>query len=259
MNDYRDFAIDLAKEAGAIIRQNFTLGMKKEWKEDHTPITATDKAVNDLALSSIQHAFPDHDIIAEEGSPKLQGKDFVWVCDPVDGTSPFSHGIPLMTFSLGLVYQGESLLGVVYDPMLDRLFVGEKGRGVLLNGKPISVSTRGIARETVEFTWGSLNPLNITPTINALYHAKARITINASTAYGSMLVACGEFVGEIYTYDKPWDGAAVKVIVEEAGGKVTSLEGKEQRYDRPINGFIASNGVVHDELVALIAQSLKNP
>jgi fructose-1,6-bisphosphatase/inositol monophosphatase family enzyme len=131
-----DFAEKLAREAGALMRQNFTLGMKKEWKSDMTPLTATDLAVNALALRRIEDAYPADAIISEEGSIK-KDSEYAWVCDPVDGTMPFSHGLPTFVFSLALTRQGESVAAVVYDPICDRLVRAEKGEGVFMNGRPL--------------------------------------------------------------------------------------------------------------------------
>jgi len=245
-----DFAVSMAREAGALMKKNFSLGMKKEWKEDKTPLTATDSALNALVLNAVQEKYPTHSFLGEEGSRLLES-EYTWVCDPIDGTIPFSFGWPTFVFSLALTKNGESILGVVYDPMCDRLLHAEKGKGAFLNGSRISVSAEAeIGRTTFIETGG----YSVLPDLQALLakNTTCRIFTIFSCVYASMLVAAGEIAGQIYKYDKPWDGAAVKIIVEEAGGKVTDLEGKEQRYDKKINGFIATNGLVHQKLVDLI-------
>src|SRR3989344_1795821 len=133
-----EFAKGIAREAGALMRQNFTLGMKKEWKDDDTPLTKTDLAINQLVLEAVQKKYPEHSYIGEEGN-NIKESEYTWVCDPVDGTIPFSHGYPTFAFSLALTKNGESILGVIYDPIMDRLVHAEKGRGAFLNGKRIAV------------------------------------------------------------------------------------------------------------------------
>jgi len=241
-----DFAISMAREAGALMKQNFSLGMKKEWKDDHTPLTATDTKINALVLEAVQSTYPSHSFVGEEGSNVIES-EYTWVCDPVDGTVPFSHGWPTFVFSLALTQNGESILGVIYDPICDRLLHAEKGGGAFLNGTKIHVSQDAQLGKTTFVGFSKLPHLQ-----EVLMADGCRVPTFFSCVYAGMLIATGELVGQIYKYDKPWDGAAVKVLVEEAGGKVTDLEGKEQRYDKEINGFVASNGLVHQRLIDLI-------
>jgi myo-inositol-1(or 4)-monophosphatase len=255
MSPYHPFLTSLALKAGDIIRANFTLGMEKEWKSDYSPLTVTDTTINAMVIEAVQKEFPEHALLGEEASD-MRESDYVWVCDPIDGTLPFSHGYPTFMFSLALTHRGESIAGVMYDPIMDRMFYAEKGKGATLNGKPIHVSTAAnFTNQMLNFDsnrmdgrWANLR--------TGIRDAHGRLTTLWSATYGSSLVACGEFVAEIYSSDKPWDGAAVKVIVEEAGGKVTDLDGNDQRYDKPLNGFIASNGVLHGELVGMIKEGL---
>ncbi len=250
MQNYKDFAIGLAQKAGKIMLANFTLGMKKEWKDDNSPLTVTDTQINRFVIESVNQTFPDHGILGEEGS-KNQDREYLWVCDPIDGTMPFSSGYPVFVFSLALVINGKSILGVIYDPFLNRMYVGEKEKGAFLNNEKIHVSQqKQLGRKmliNVE------TDLKLSRARDLMTKKGCIISRICSVSYASILVASGEFIASIFEYSKPWDGAAAKIIVEEAGGKFTDLEGKEQRYDRTINGFIASNGFVHDELVAICA------
>lgn len=244
-----EFAEGLAREAGKIMRENFSLsstGMKKEWKSDNTPLTVTDTAINKLVIEAISKAYPSHSVIGEEAS-NLKESEYTWVCDPVDGTIPFSHGFPTFAFSLALTKNGESILGVMYDPIMDRMISAEKGKGAHLNGQKISVSSE---KEITKQSFVELNTDDRMTSLRAYLHEKeCYVPTIYSCVYASMLVATGEFVAAIYPYDKPWDAAAVKIVVEEAGGKVTDLKGAEQRYDGKVNGFVASNAHVHDELL----------
>ena len=223
--------------------------MKKEWKEDNSPITATDIEINALVLNAVRNKYPTYSFIGEEGSHLIES-EYTWVCDPVDGTAPFSHGIPTFVFSLALTKNGESIMGVIYDPMCDRLLHAEKGRGAFLNGKRISVSKDTQIDTTKFIEAGGYSKL---PDLQrALAAEGCRVMTFYSHVYAGMLVATGELVAAIYKGDKPWDAAAVKIIVEEAGGRVTGLFGEEQRYDTSINGLIVSNSILHQKFVDVI-------
>lgn len=253
MKTYKNFAIDIATKAGKIMLANFSLGMKKNWKEDNTPLTATDIAINKLVINEVAANFPDHSLLGEEES-NMQNSEYVWVCDPVDGTIPFSHGYPAFMFSLALTRMGESILGVMYDPILNRMFYAEKGKGAFLNSNKIKVSPAdGFKNAMINLD----TDFRLIDLRNKLVERDAYATTFYGATYGASLVACGEFVAEVYEYSKPWDGAAVKVIIEEAGGKVTDILGNDQRYDKRINGFVATNGLIHNELIRLIRASLK--
>lgn len=257
---YKNFAVALAKEAGEMMRADFSLGMSKEWKEDNTPVTKTDLDINALALKRIKEAYPSHSVIAEEGSDFRESDELVWVCDPVDGTIPFSHGVPTTVFSLALVYQGKSILGVVYDPFSDRLFAAEKGKGASLNGKKISVSRHDTFENAIiGINWSHRSPVDLLALFGALKQKKSRGINVGSIIYMGALVAAGEFAAIIYPNKKVHDSASLKILVEEAGGRVTDLWGIDQRYDRPTNGIVASNGVMHEKILALIRETVKRP
>lgn len=252
MNGFKNVGEELALRAGELIKSNFTIGMKKEWKADNSPLTLTDKAINRLVIETIKKQFPEHGILGEEESD-VNGNEFIWVCDPIDGTIPFSHGIPTSTFSLALTHKGDVKLGIVYDPYMDRMFVAEKGEGAFLNGKKIAVSEAVDFKNTVVSVgvWPEAF-YNLQEVKMAVQKEGARSVSLACFTYGGMLVACGELVAASYASRNPWDVAAIKVIVEEAGGVCTDLEGNDQRYDRPVKGFIATNGKVHKKLLSFI-------
>ncbi len=249
--DYKIFCTTLAKQAGAVIKNNFRGGMKKNWKRNDTPVTKTDIAINKLVIKSVKKYFPSHGVLGEEESYSVKGREYLWVCDPVDGTIPFSHGVPTCVFSLALVKNGVPLVGVIYDPFMDRLFYAEKGKGARLNGKKIRVSKRGMDKAVLNWETGRLMlPLQLKFT-NCM-----PIRLN-SFIYGGMLVASGELVASLYTWHYAHDGASLKVIVEEAGGMATDLKGKDQAYNGKIFGMLVSNGVVHKQLLEIIRRNPK--
>ncbi len=256
MKDYRDFAVDLAKQAGAIMRRNFALGMKREWKGDDTPLTATDTAVNDLVLEAIHKQFPEHGVLSEEGSTVTGKEEYIWVCDSVDGTIPFSHGVPVCTFLIALVRNGVSVLGVAYDPFMDRLYVAERGAGATVNGEPLHVSkTTSLNNALLAVEGRNLyTKTNMIAVLEQLEKQGALIMRPFSFGYQSTLVAAGQMVAVIFPPGSgfAWDVAAVSVIVEEAGGRFSDLYGEQPRYDRDMRGFVVSNGQVHDQLLAVL-------
>ena len=247
------------KKAGyfsAFSEANFMLGMKKEWKEDMSPITETDLRINQLVIDSVHNAFPVHSILAEEGSSLIDGSEYTWVCDPLDGTIPFSHGLGISVFSLALVQSGKSILGVVYDPFFDRLYFAQKNKGAFLNEKRIKISSQKFFdKGCVEFSIPYPRIAEFPSFYNNLRDTGAKVMDIRTTVHAGALVASGEFLATLYLFTHAHDVAALKILVEEAGGKVTDIDGNEQRYDRPINGAIISNGHVHDQLVRLIKDS----
>lgn len=253
--EYKKFAVGLAMEAGEIMRKNFVFGMKKKWKiKDNTPVTATDLKINKLLLDRVKKIFPEHNVLAEEESDMSRKSEYVWVCDPVDGTIPFSHGIPLSTFSLALVKNGESILGVIYDPFSNRLFYAEKGKGAFLNNKRIQVSKKkdfkGVAANCEFFEKAIFDASKLSVYLEL--EKGIKMMKMCSYVYSAALVAAGEFVFSIYPWNYAHDGATAKIIVEEAGGKATNFFGKDQKYDRDIKGQIVSNGLLHNDILKLV-------
>ena len=247
------FAIDLAKEAGSIMTQSFGIDMKKEIKSDGTVVTDADIRINSLMVRAIQKNYPGHNILAEEYSPKAIASDYTWVCDPIDGTISFSHGIPTAVFSIALVRKGRPIIGVVHDPFQERTFLGIAGNGSVVNNKKLSVSKNAeLEGATIGFVAWKDAQRKIVSDYDKLIDKRARVLMLGSITYMGALVAAGELEGCIHPARMPFDTAAVKVIIGEAGGKVTSLSGKPQRYDGPIEGAIMSNGLIHSKLIDIV-------
>jgi fructose-1,6-bisphosphatase/inositol monophosphatase family enzyme len=246
---YKNFAISLAKQAGKIMRANFQRGMERDWKKDGSPVTETDLKINKLVIAQVKKNFPGHGVLGEEESYHGTGKEYLWVCDPVDGTVPFSHGIPTFVFSLALVKDGRPVLGVIYDALLDRLYFAEAGKGAFMNGRKIKVNKSGLKSAVAFWDVKSVGHLHVKyPEI---------FWLNLySICYEGIMVASGYAVAAFYDYHFAHDIAAIKVIVEEAGGKVTDKFGREQRYDNKINGALITNGTVHDDLLKMVKKHI---
>lgn len=249
MENCKEIALSLADKAGHIMRQNFKLGMHKNWKEDNSPVTETDIAINNLVISEIRKNFPSHGILGEELS-YFNGEKYVWICDPVDGTNPFSRGYPTFTFSLALTEQGVPILGLLYDAMLDRILVAESRKGAFLNEKRVTVSgAESLSRAVIAL---ECNNPKLDKVRQYLWEHGCLMTTFACVTYSSLLVAIGEFSAVVWEGKTPWDGAAVQVIIEEAGGVCTSTKGLRQRYDGEINGIVAGNKSIHSQLIKLL-------
>ena len=183
------------------------------------------------------------------------GANYKWVCDPVDGTAMYARHIPVAVFSLALVIDGKPHIGVVYDPFTDSLYTAIKDKGSFKNGVKLQVNDFALEdmRSVSNFDAWPEAPHNLIEAIKELGKKTYFVSIG-SVIRACMCVANGEFNVSIFpgTKHKNCDIAAVKVIVEEAGGKVTDIFGNEQRYDRDINGAVISNGKIHDEVINVL-------
>lgn len=259
MNDHQkhlEIAKRLAKEAGEIMLGYFnTAASDPTIKSDKTIVTKADTEINARVIEVLAQETSGYSIWGEEESAIIDGAKYTWVCDPVDGTMPFSKAMPISTFSLALVNEsGESVVGVVYDPFQDRLFEAIKGGGAYLNGNKISVSTKAEldgAYIDEELWINQEEEITFDDPKDVLNKAGAKLTTLCSAIIMGCFVAKGDYEAMLFGQGKPEDIAALAVIVTEAGGKVTDLFGDEQRYDTNIKGAIVSNGLLHDQLCAV--------
>jgi myo-inositol-1(or 4)-monophosphatase len=247
------FAVELAREAGEIMKNSVRKELKIEVKEDKTIVTDVDKRINSMVIEAIQKEYPKHNILAEEYSPRSKNSEYTWVCDPVDGTMVFSKGIPMSVFSIALVENSISSIGVIYDPFHDKMFTGVYDNGARLNNDKISVSTEYSLQGAVigMAAWKSAQR-DIRRSYSAFIDRGASVLMLGSIAQMGALVASGELSASLHPARMPYDTAAAKVIVTEAGGRVTSLSGTSQSYDGPIEGAILSNRLLHDKLVEIV-------
>lgn len=259
MKEYLDFAIEIANEAKEIMNKYFNQDDISSYKNDKTIVTIADKEINDYLIKRVKETYPEHSVDGEED--KFGMSKMVWVCDPIDGTAMYARHIPVSVFSLALAIDGEPVVGVVYDPNMDYLYTAVKGEGAKLNGKEIHVSDIVLddMRSVSNFDMWPKAEYNLFDIFKEL-GKKTYFVGLGSVIHAAMCVASGEFNLAIFpgTKHKNVDIAAAKVIVSEAGGKVTDLFGNEQRYDEDINGAIISNGIVHQEAVDTIKKYLNN-
>ena len=147
MKDFKEFAIEIAREAGIFLKDKLNSAHTINYKGEINLVTEVDKISEEMITSTITTLFPDHDILAEEFTDIYRGSDFRWIIDPLDGTTNYAHGYPYFCVSIALERLDTIIVGVIYDPMLDEVFVAEKGKGAFLNDREIHVSnTRGIIK-----------------------------------------------------------------------------------------------------------------
>ena len=256
---YLEFAKEIASEAGKIMRKYF---MKKDiscYKGDKTIVTIADKEINSYLIEKVKETFSNHCVDGEE---EIFGKsNYVWVCDPIDGTAMYARGIPVSIFSLALVIDGVPIIGVIYDPFTENMYTAIKGKGAFQNNKKIHVNDYNLEdmKTMCHCDLGSKSGYKMTQIVQELMQ-KTYVSDVGSIARACSCVASGDFTMAVFAgkEHKNCDIAAAKIIVEEAGGKVTNLFGMEQRYDTSIKGAIISNGKVHEEVSAIINKYLED-
>lgn len=252
--EYLNFAKGIAIKAGEIMLKYFKQDNDSSYKLNKTIVTIADKEINEYLIQEVKKQYPTHSVDGEE-EIYGQGKEYVWVCDPIDGTAMYARHIPIAVFSLALVKEGKPILGVVYDPFTDNLYSAIEGQGAYQNEQKILVNDILLEdmRSVSHYDMWPGRKYNIYNVIKELGEKSYWIGIG-SIIRACMAVASGEFTAAIFpgTTRKNCDIAAVKIIVEEAGGKVTDLFGNEQRYDQDINGAVISNGIVHEQIISVI-------
>lgn len=244
-----EVAKKLAYMSGKIMLEYFDgANQQRTIKSDGSELTIADTKINSLAITELSKHF-DYGIIGEEESTADYGNGMRWFCDPIDGTKGFVQGIPTATFSLGLVQDGEPVLGVVYDPFLDRLYHGIVGQGSYCNDTKLQVSKSTIDGGFV-FLSSRLGDLLSNPEYaESLINLGAKPASVSGAVYKAMLVARGKIVGFTEARTNPHDIAAAQVIVHESGGKVTGLLGEPLDFSRRFKSAIVSNGVVHQQFL----------
>lgn len=250
MEQYLKFAKEIAYRAKEIMIKYFKEENGSSYKYDQTIVTKADTEINDYLIMRVKEVYPEHSVDGEE--QQFGDSRYVWVCDPVDGTAMYARHIPTAVFSLALVLDGEPIIGVIYDVFTDSLYSAIKGKGAYKNNDLIHVNDIRLndMRSISHFDMCPNCEYNIYDVIKELGKKTYFVSIGSVT-HACACVANGDFNLVIFpgTNHKNCDIAAAKVIVEEAGGKVTDMFGNGQRYDRDINGAILSNGIIHEEVI----------
>ncbi|HXF91430.1 MAG TPA: inositol monophosphatase family protein [Nitrospiraceae bacterium] len=253
---FKTVAVDAARKAGAILQQYARSGFQIEYKSVVNLVTDADHQAEQAIIDCILAAYPSHGIFAEERGRQL-GTDsaFQWIIDPLDGTTNFAHGYPAYCVSIGLEYEGQGLLGVVYDPTRDELFTAVVGQGAYLNGTRLHVSDVQRLDQALLVT-GFAYDIRDTPANNLDHFARFALRAQGLRRTGTAAldlcyVAAGRFDGFWELKLQPWDMAAGVVILREAGGRVSNFKGGPLSiYDQ---GLVASNGLIHEAMLAVLA------
>jgi len=253
VRELRDLALRLARAAGAVQREKYETEIEIRTKSAAIDlVTEVDHECEALIVDALQAERGDDAILAEEGrGSDTPGARWRWIIDPLDGTTNYAHGYPRFCVSIGVEYDGERALGVVYDPLLDEMYCAVRGEGATRNGKPIRVSTEtdiGNAVVATGFAYDVRRSAEDNVGHFAAFVKSARaVRRDGSAALDLCYVAAGRFDGYWELKLHPWDVAAGLLMVEEAGGRVSDLSGGPARR----SGFecVASNGPIHDPML----------
>ncbi len=254
MKDPLQTAVEMALESGRIQRESLLKDFAIHHKGEINLVTDVDIACQEKIISMIKERFPEDDIIAEEQSNSFEGNKNRWIVDPIDGTTNYAHGYPFFCTSIAYELKGMIVAGVVYNPVMDELFFAAHGKGAYLNGNRIAVSSVANLKKSLLSTGFpydiKTNPdNNINHFVDFLYEAQA-VRRDGSAALNLSYVACGRFDGFWELQLNPWDLAAGALIVEEAGGIITGIDGGP--FSVYGGGVLASNGLIHKPMAAVI-------
>ncbi|HHX01212.1 MAG TPA: inositol monophosphatase [Firmicutes bacterium] len=246
-----EHAKDLAYAAGKILREQLRDDFTIEYKGEIDLITDADRASEALLIRAITNTHPQHAILTEEGG-KLGNpdSDYLWVIDPLDGTTNFAHRLPYFSVSIALLEKTEPILAVVYNPIADEMFAAEAGSGAWLNDHPIRVSRTTDLKSSLlctGFPYDMRLEQNNTANYANLVMQTQGVLRLGSAALDLCYVACGRLDGFWEFHLKPWDMAAGALIVAEAGGMVTGIA--KPQFDLNTGEIAASNGLIHQALL----------
>jgi myo-inositol-1(or 4)-monophosphatase len=241
-----DLALDAAREAGAMLREKLGAPLQVEFKGAHNNlVTDADRASEAIITGKIRARYPDHRILAEEGTTGAESSPYRWLIDPVDGTTNFAHAVPAFAVSIGVEREGALQAGVVYNPATDELFAAGRGDGATLNGRPIHVSTVEQPEAALIGTgvMGYIYKRRFVLAGPVFWKVTQGCRTTGAAALDLCYVACGRFDLFCSPSLSAWDLGGGALIVAEAGGRVTDFEGNLHRVDQ--HDILASNGALH--------------
>lgn len=260
MDKFLSFAQEAALKAGAVLRENFGGVRDIAYKGDINLVTEMDTRSERTIVEILRTAFPDHGIVAEEETSIQNGSGYLWIIDPLDGTTNYAHAYPCFSVSIALQHEQDIIAGVVYDPMRGELFSAGKGQGAFLNGKQIQVSSIDILIKSLLATGFPYDrkvcSKNNMDHFHNLLMAAQEVRRDGSAALDLCYVAAGRFDGFWELKLKAWDVAAGSLIVREAGGMISGLAGNPVNLDA--GEILASNGKIHSAMVEVLKQKQQN-
>ena len=253
------FAEDVARGAGDILRRNYGRQQTIHFKGEINLVTDVDRESEEYILGRIREAYPDHGVLSEE-SPELPSPSpYRWIIDPLDGTTNYAHGYPCFCVSVAVEREGAVVAGAVYDPLLNETFTASRGGGAHRNGEPVAVSGIGDLRKSLLATGFAYDVKSSTDNnfdyFRAFVLTGQAIRRDGTAALDLCYLACGRFDGFWELKLKAWDTAAGLLILEEAGGIASRLDGSPYDIHQP--DLLASNGRIHRQMVEVLRKAKK--
>jgi myo-inositol-1(or 4)-monophosphatase len=250
---YLETAVEIAREAGALLANYLERRVGFELKGEFDLVTEADRASERLVVERLRSHFPSHGIVAEEGGGHDSASEYIWYVDPLDGTTNFAHSFPMFNVTLGLQRAGEPIAGVVYDPIRQEMFTAERGAGAYLNNRRIKTSNVKKLGDSLASTGFPSRKRHHNVNIHFYYQlamASHGVRRTGSAAIDLAYVACGrlDFFWEFGL--KPWDMAAGALLVQEAGGRTSDMRGGVHSITGSEH-LLADNGALHDEVLAM--------
>jgi len=250
MEDFLNQASNIARQAGDLLMPYFRRRVRVEYKGEVDLVTEADRASEKLIVGELRKRFPDHAIVAEEGGGNVGSSGYRWLIDPLDGTTNFAHSFPIFAVSMALEKDGEMIAGVIFDPTRDELFTAEKGQGAHCNGEAIRVSSISRLEEALVATGFPSRKRHKNPNIHFYHQMNMRthgVRRPGAAAIDLAYVACGRLDCFWEFHLHPWDVAAGKLLVQEAGGCVTDTKGDAHHLDSA--SVLATNQSLHSQIL----------
>ncbi|MDR1418482.1 MAG: inositol monophosphatase [Endomicrobium sp.] len=252
-SSFTNTALAAAKKGGEVLLKHYNGELNVEYKGEIDPVTQADKESQKAMIKIIKDIFPEHGVLAEEDGVSELDNDYCWIIDPLDGTVNFLHGLPIFAISIGLKYKKEIITGVVYSPILNEIFIAERGKGAWLNGKKVKVSQikeniRSLGVTGVPYSLRENKILKNFENITVKVQGVRRL---GSAALDLAYVACGRFEFFWEQGLKAWDIAAGILLVKEAGGMISDYYGKKDCLFE--NTMLAANNLkIHEEILKVV-------
>ncbi len=247
-------AIEAVKEAGKVLLDNIESVEVVAFKAKSDIVTKIDLQSEKIVIGLIKASFPDHAILSEEaGFLGKHSSEYLWIMDPIDGTINYYHGMNPFRVGLCLLKDKQPILTVVYNPTKDDLYFAEKGKGATLNGQPMKVSDTDDLNNSVVMTHLSSKKESRVRTIVALeniFTKSMQMRMFGSGLAAMCYIASGRFDVFFNIKTNPWDILPGVLLIEEAGGKVTDING--EKITEESTSIVASNGKVHDQILKLL-------
>src|SRR3989344_340677 len=249
----KKIAEEAAKEAGSMLMEHFGTDIKKTAKAKSDLVTEVYIQSEKIIIDAIKKNFPEHSILSEEAGNISGEEQYTWVIDPIDGTINYSYGAAPFRVAICLLEDKKPILSVIYNHIKGHLYIAEKGKGATMNGKSILVSNNADLKNAIVMTHLSSKKEARGRTIAVLddiFSESMHMRMFGSSIAAMTYIATGKFDVFFSVQTKPWDIVSGALLIEEAGGKVTDIQGGEISLDS--NSVLATNGKVHGHMLELL-------